>query len=621
MRQVLTLFVLLLLMGCDGRLLGPGLQVDGSLLSFADGGSETVELGPGAPGKRGTGSAAHPDSGATKKDSGSGATKKDSGSGATSKDSGSGTTSKDSGAKPPPPPPPVKGPQIWYVRLKGGSPVQCTGLTNADYPGSGTGRACAFSHPFHLLPPTGKARLRGGDTLIIGPGSYRVGIGAPGDVGCNKAFSYDCVMPPIPSGTAKHPTRILGQAYASGCKQRPQLYGVQRAWRVLDLAASSHVELQCLEITDRSGCVESHSGALTCNRNNYPYGNWSPVGIRAMDSSDVLLRNVDIHGMAKAGIHAGRLQDWTLEDVKIDGNGWVGWDGDLAHKAKGSSNSGKLIFRRVSISWNGCGETYPGRKPAGCWGQTAGGYGDGLGTHATGGDWLFEDCQVMHNTSDGIDLLYHSLGGSVTVRRVRAEGNAGNQLKITGNASITNSVLVGNCAYFQGKAFTHNVDPCRALGNTLSLFYVKGAKASVTNSTIYGQGDVLLQTGVRKGACDGSESLVATNNVFVGAVEYHAKWDRAALFYDTGCKGLKMLSDYNLIHGVKDKCPKAGAHDLCADPKLGPYSGDAYGMTPKATSPALDTGKPVGGAVPIVDHLGAKRPAGKGVDRGAYEVK
>ena len=517
--------------------------------------------------------------------------------------------------------PPPTGPKTWYVRPGGGTPSQCSGQTDADYPGSGTKKACAFSHPFQLMSPTGKRLLAGGDTMIIASGSYRMGLGAPGAGGCSKNYPYDCIMPAIPSGTAKNPTRILGQGYDSGCKNPPQLYGVERVWRLLDLKGSSHVQLQCLELTDHSSCVESHSGKLTCERDTYPYGDWAAVGLRAVDSQNVLLRHLDIHGLAHTGIHAGRIKDWTLEDVKIVGNGWVGWDGDLSDPKQGSSNSGKLIFRRVEMSWNGCGETYPGRKPTGCWSQSSGGYGDGLGTHDTGGDWLFEDCRVNHNTSDGIDLLYHSLGGKITVRRLRAEGNAGNQVKVTGDTIIENSVMVGNCAYFNGKSFAQNVDPCRALGNTLTVFFVPGAKVSLVNSTLYSQGDVLLQSGVRKGKCNGSESLVAINNIFVGDTEYHATWDKTSLYYNTGCTGLKLSSDYNLIHGVKEtKCPGSGSHDSCADPKLGPLSGDSYGMQPASGSPAVDSGRPVGGVVPAVDYMGVKRPKGKGVDRGAYEA-
>ena len=36
-------------------------------------------------------------------------------------------------------------PTIWYVRGDGGTTIQCTGKTNAMYPGSGTGRPCAYA--------------------------------------------------------------------------------------------------------------------------------------------------------------------------------------------------------------------------------------------------------------------------------------------------------------------------------------------------------------------------------------------------------------------------------------------------------------------------------------------
>ena len=514
--------------------------------------------------------------------------------------------------------PPNPGKKTYYVRAKGGTRGQCSGLANADYPGSGSNKACAFNHPFVALAPSGAALLKGGDTLIIAGGAYRMGVGAPGAGGCQKAYPWDCVMPAIPSGSAAAPTRILGEGWSAGCKKAPQLYGVERAYQIFDLRGSSHVQLQCLEITDRSSCVEHHaSSALRCDRGSAPYGDWSAVGIRAADSTNVLLKHVRIHGMAHTGINAGRLKDWTLEDSSISGNGWCGWDGDLNQAS--SSNSGKLIFRRVSIDWNGCGESYPGGKPVGCWGQTAGGYGDGLGTAATGGDWIFEDCRILHNTSDGLDLLYHSLGGSITIKRMRAEGNAGNQVKVTGDSTIVNSVLVGNCAYFKGRSFTYNVDHCRALGNTVELVYQAGKKMSLVNNTIYGNGDVLVDVGVRQGySCNGSESLTAINNIFVGGKDYHQPSERPALYYREGCSGLTFKADYGVAYGVKGTC-KYGSNDLCKDPGLGPLTGDVYGMTPKKGSPAIDSGKAVGGGVPAIDFNRHKRPAGSGVDRGAIE--
>ena len=47
--------------------------------------------------------------------------------------------------------------------------MECTGLRNAPYPGSGTDQPCAWDHPFRALPPNSAARIAGGDisTRII----------------------------------------------------------------------------------------------------------------------------------------------------------------------------------------------------------------------------------------------------------------------------------------------------------------------------------------------------------------------------------------------------------------------------------------------------------------------
>jgi len=524
------------------------------------------------------------------------------------------------------------GAATYYVRPDGGSATQCTGRANAPYPGSGTGRACAWDHPFRAFPPDGTPRIAGGDTLIIATGSYMMGYGARGADACYPEGAFGCTMPPIPSGPdAAHLTRILGAGWDTGCPDPPELWGTERADVIINLTDARNVEVACLEVTDHSGCVESHSGGLACERDDPPFGPWAATGLYAEDSSDVHLRDLNIHGLASTGIHAGRLSNWTVENVRIAGNGSAGWDGDLWDEY-GDSNSGTLTFRHWTVEWNGCGETYPGGQPTGCWGQTAGGYGDGVGTGATGGDWIIEDSAFLHNTSDGLDLLYHELGGRIVINRVRAEGNAGNQVKITGQSTITNSVLVGNCAFFEGKPFTHDVDPCRALGNTLEVVYTGGEHVSIVNSTFYGQGDGLVGGGPREGHnCSGTESLTGRNNVFLGDTDYFDPGDIAFLFYQEGCADLKLDSDYNIAYntkniecGINDTYVNSRSHDLCQDPELsGPFTGNTYGVMPNPGSPAIDTGN--NAVCPSTDYLGNPRPVdgdenGSVVcDRGAYE--
>lgn len=519
-----------------------------------------------------------------------------------------------------------------YVRPDGGSAEQCTGLADAPYPGSGEGQPCAWDHPFRALPPGAAPRIAGGDTLVVASAEYQMGYGAPGSENCDEGGSFGCHMPPIPGGPdSDHPTRILGAGWDSGCGSPPQLWGSGRPWFIVNLTDASNVEMACFEITDHSSCVESHSGDLACERDTPPYGDWAAYGLNAEDSANVHLRDLDIHGLAAGGVHAGRLTDWTVENVRIAGNGSVGWDGDLWDD-NGDSNSGTLIFRRWLVEWNGCGETYPEGEPVGCWGQEAGGYGDGVGTGETGGDWIIEDSAFLHNTSDGLDLLYHTAGGSITLNRVRAEGNAGNQIKVAGQTTITNNVLVGNCAFFENQPFTYWVDHCRAMGATLLISLTGGEQISIVNSSLYGQGDGLVGGGPREGfQCGGAETITARNTIFLGDADYFDSTDISFLFYQEDCPNLKLDSDYNIVYNAKNiECgatgdyTASGPHDTCGDPLLaGPLSGMEYGMMPGPGSPAVDAGD--NSACPAVDIGNAPRPAdGNGdgsaaCDIGAYE--
>ena len=499
----------------------------------------------------------------------------------------------------------------YYVRTDGGDETECNGTSNTAYSGSGTNQNCAWKHPFVALPPDGSARIVGGNTLIIANGSYKMGYGASAGAtanSCDTNWSYECMMQAIPSGpSSSQPTKILGEGYNSGCSTKPELWGSQRPWAIINMDGSSNVEVQCLEITDHSQCVESHSGSITCERNTYPYGDWASIGLRASDSSNVLLKNLDIHGLAHTGIHAGRLTDWTIENTKIEGNGWVGWDGDIDGT---DANTGTMTFKKVNIDWNGCGQTYPERQPVGCWGQTAGGYGDGFGTGDTGGDWIFEDSTFLHNTSDGLDMLYHRSGGSITIKRVHAEGNAGNQIKTTGNTQITDSVVVGDCAYFQGKPFTHNVDNCRALGTAVSLTANNSSPMLFYNNSVYGEGDGLLYA-------DGTGTVKLRNNIFYADTDYLQPFEKSFYLYTEG--SITFDQDYNLAYQAKDSgeyCA-AGSNNICSsDPQFQSVNSGSFDLQLKATSPAIDAGTT---AITSTDYLKGTRPQGSGVDMGAYE--
>jgi hypothetical protein len=508
---------------------------------------------------------------------------------------------------------------VYYVRPDGGNADQCTGLVDAPYPGGGNHQPCAWDHPFRALQPSGEAgvpgtvRIAGGDTLIIAAGSYRLGYGAPGAENCRSDYPWDCVMPAVPSGPdPAHPTRILGRGWDAGCPHPPELWGAEGAAHLLDLSGTRNAEIRCLEITDHAACAYGHTGGLACPTQEHPYGDWAAVGLYAVDAANIVLRDLNIHGLANQGVWAGRLADWTVERVRIAGNGWAGWDGDIDGD---DSNSGTLTFRHWTVEWNGCVEKYPSGEPSGCWAQTAGGYGDGVGTGETGGHWIIEDSAFLHNTSDGLDLLYARRPGSlVEIRRTLAQDNAGNQIKTNGSTRIENSVIIGNCGYFEQKPFTYHVDSCRAAGNTLALTLRPGSTATLVNNTLTGEGDCLVEL-LCEGSCTQADTVRMRNNIFLGQADFLQPFEKTCFVYWENFPSNPVDTDYTIIHNVKDSPCPVGGHDICRSPALANEALAYFDAHLRPGSPAIDAGTPDG--APTVDLDNHPRDAQP--DIGAYE--
>jgi hypothetical protein len=531
-----------------------------------------------------------------------------------------------------PPPAPHPGSATYYIRPDGGSAEQCTGLVDAPYPDAGINQPCAWNHPFWALPPGSEARFAGGDTLLIAAGSYKLGYGAPGAQACDYEGSYDCLMSPIPSGPdAAHPTRILGWGWDTGCASPPELWGSGRPWYLLNLSASSNLEIACLEITDHSSCIEDHlfptgGSQYTCQRDAPPYGDWAVTGLYAADSTNVHLKDLNIHGLANTGIQAGRLTDWTLENVRLAGNGLAGWNGDLVGDGSNSENHGTFTFRHWTVEWNGCGETYPDRQHPGCWGQESGGYGDGAGFGGTtGGHYIIEDSVFQYNTSDGLDMLYVRRAGSmIEIRRTISANNDGNQVKTSGEVSIENSLLVSNCGYFHGMPSWNNADDCRARGDALVFALNPGGQARVVNSTITGAGNCLvIAECALDQACTGAEKVLMRNVLFQGQQVFWSPDEQVCFAWYDDESSPPMPADpfdvaWSLISGVRfgNVTPCPGAHNLCEVLSgLVNRAIDAFDAHLLPGSPAINAGNT--GQAPTVDLDG--RPRDARPDIGAYE--
>lgn len=499
----------------------------------------------------------------------------------------------------------------YFVRPDGGSARECDGRADRARAADGN---CAWAHPFVALPPGGRPRLTGGDTLIIGTGNYRMGIDAPDTERCHPEYSWDCHMPPLPSGTAERPTRVLGAGHDAGCPQAPELWGSERAAMIINLTDTRHAHLACLEITDRSGCIEFHchgggcEGMIAaCQRDQPPFGDWASTGLLATGARDITLSDLHIHGLGNRGVLAGGLADWRLERVRIIANGWSGWDGDVGEH---SANSGRLEFEDVEIAYNGCVQTWPQGEITGCWAQGAGGYGDGLGTARTGGEWVFERAQIHHNTSDGLDLLYLDDDARVRINASLFEGNAGNQLKISGSAIVSNSVIIGNCARFVGQGNFAPSDHCRAAGDAVFLGLGAQINSALINNTITGEGNCLVSS-----AGDAGGRILMSNNLFVGQPA-HGQSRQSCLFW-SGQKDLEIEWRSNQVSRAYHAACTPGQRCL-KRAGIASTAIDAFDPTPAADSPLVGQAS-VDGDIKT-DFRGRPRPApGKGRTIGALE--
>lgn len=495
----------------------------------------------------------------------------------------------------------------YYVRTDGGSPTQCNGTVNAAYSGNILNRSCAWANPLWVFPPNidggdpaNKPLIAGGDTLIIGQGSYQMGM--PLNLGnwssCNANWPYDCHAQPVPSGTAASPTRIMGANYAncSSGTSAPQLWGSGGSGSVLNLTGSSNVLIECLEITDHSNCIQNQAdAAVKCVAG----GLWAANGITDTDgkadnipSTNVMLQDVNIHGMAKYGVLAGNISGWTVNHVKVNANAFGGWSTDLSPAF--SVSSGTNTFTNVEIAWNGCAENYPASTIWGCWGQQTGGYGDGFGSSSSSdkGSWLFQDVSVHDNTQDGLDFLHADPSAVITFDRVNAQRNAGNQLKTNGTATISNSIVNGYCASFVGVDDMQgnnsagggtSGDICRAQGDTIVVGQTPGFTTTITNNTVISEGNDLV-TVPSTGSGDKTSKLILSNNILIGQPDWVKGDQKPQPLADVWWWGDSTPVNTPTLTNNVIWNTKSGAGTV--DPKLANETLAAFDATPTAATPA-----------------------------------
>ena len=491
--------------------------------------------------------------------------------------------------------------ETWYVRADGGTRYsaaatsgQCDGKADAPYPGHGTNRHCAFNDYRSLWDDRatyGKVAwvIAGGDTVILdNKKAWRVGFegAVSSDPWCSGGSgAIGCSNPTIPSGTAARHTRILGRNFehCTANTAKSQIFGGHGVYTALNLAGAGFLDVECLEITRHSQCVTHGDPPLPneCHR-DYPFDDYDQDGVTTdVQTHDLLLQDVWIHGHPDRGVIGPIGGEVTARRVNIAFNGMAGWDFDDGHSTP--SVHATLNFLDSTIEWSGCNQEYPARDPIpaiSCYGQSNGGYGDGIGTpQGMGMDVVIDHSIFRYNTQDGEDFGHVDTGShTLRITNSLSYGNNGGQFKWGPNflhVVFLNNVAVGNCLRLSqplpGTPAGYNAhlgDFCRA-NDAISFNFRQGGTVLMVNNTFLNYSQTTFDIGCWDESC--SRSVLAFRNNLVLGMENPATFKLGGK--PGGPGGFYMDKPighidraHNLFFGMRNvRCEST---EICADPKL-----------------------------------------------------
>jgi hypothetical protein len=557
----------------------------------------------------------------------------------------------------------------WYIRLDGGTNTQCTGTTNAPYPGTGTNQPCAYNHPYQMLTYSGTwAAMQGGDTMqfedqgpyYLGEENQGVGNDWSAQIGgiCPTPNTYggNCVLPIFPSGTAANPTRIVG-ANAGSCHNSTHTGLVNPtvlegsgwgAFAVLDFQGTNHVSASCLEVTQPDTCTRLGNGAGQCTGTNN-YVGFAGIILEyqtAQGPSNLTLQDVAVVGISGSGIlgsHVNTLSTdvMTASDIYLIGNGTAGWNGDGGGCGNNCESVGTMNLSYLDVDWNGCVavEPYNMNVPStqnaftDCYDDSNEGYGDGFVQIAAGNLTL----NVTHshfrwNTQDGFDSLHLSddvtTSPAVHISDSWSEGNEGQTFKLGAGAasSAINNVSISNCRVM-GTASNFSLNPsgwnsglgdfCRAAGDEWAFQMDNGSVITLENNTSVGYGTTMYDFECAFGApncATNGATVVFVNNISKGYPDPGNSDQLASgMYFGAGnpfSNAGSMITN-NLWDTMRTGCPQSATaayerNPVCSDPLLvGESNINAINPNLTSTSPAIGAGAAISGIT--TDYNGTTR--------------
>jgi hypothetical protein len=353
-----------------------------------------------------------------------------------------------------------------------------------------------------------------------------------------------------------------------------------------------------------------------------------------------------IHGFPSRGIIGPIGGVVTATRVDIAYNGLAGWDFDDGNATP--MVNGVWNFNYSTIEWNGCNQEYPIAHTfpaASCYGQSNGGYGDGVGTPTgTGLTTNIDHSLFRYNTQDGLDVGHVDTGGpyTLTITNSTFYGNNGGAFKWGPNfttAIIENNVALANCSRMSqpmpGAPSTYNAnlgDFCRA-GDAISFNFRQGGTALIAGNTIATYASTTFDTQCWDAAGEGSVGdantgcgksvLTVKDNIILAytnpAYDYGGDGGPGMYYYRDPLGTIVLNNNlyYGLGHGFT--CLTS---ELCTSPLLvnqpifsSESSLDNFDFDISSGSPAKGSGVAVPGLT--LDFTGATRANPPSI--GAYE--
>lgn len=487
---------------------------------------------------------------------------------------------------------PALGQTTWYIRTDGGNRAQCTGTTDAAFVAGGSlPEACGFND-YRLLAWDGATYstsyqpwlVKGGDTIRIHAGQYRLGYNGPGPNDHDDLMlagdPFNSAMPPIPSGTADNPTKIIGDGIST-----TQLFGGHGVGNLINLGGSSFVQISGLELTDHSQCTRVGAGyaapVLGCVT-SYPLtDDYAGVGIATdVGTHDITLSDLNIHGFTSRGIQGPLGGLVTVSNVRIAFNGGAGWDFDNGSGTP-SPAAASVVASKLVVEGNGCNEEYPITNAlfpaASCFDQNSAGYGDGVGTPGTPLNFTCNQCIFRYNTQDGLDLL-HTSGSVVKVTNSQSYGNMGQQWKMgpmkqvifQGNTTVHNPYRMGKPLFGNTTYFKYLSNFGRAGGDGIALDIDDNSIYTITNNSYAGYGATSYDIGCA-GTCT-KPVITYENNLNIGYTQPIAGGQAPGIFYYEMSYNPFVANDHNIFYNMRT-CP--ATNGVCTDPHIADEPTDA----------------------------------------------